>query len=173
MLLGSGGISARTAKGPPFRRRTSLQSPSASSVKTSSGERLADDPRLLGDLALELARAPAGVAREDARPLEAADIGSTLDLCRQEADRAEHERGRLVGVAELPEHHDRLGLDRAADVHELGVVDEIRERRHRVGDRDRRGPVEDHAHRTLVTVLADEEDAAAKVRVQQIGTGNE
>ena len=56
---------------------------------------------------------------------------------------------------------------------EIGVVDEIGERRYRVGDRHRRGPVEDHAHRSLVAVLADEEDAAAEVRVEQVGPGDE
>ena len=56
---------------------------------------------------------------------------------------------------------------------EVGVVDEIGERRHRVGDGDGRGAVQDHAHRALVAVLADEEDAAAEVRVEQVGPGDE
>ena len=173
MLLGSGGICASTANGAalaPQHRAPEVVRILGEDVLR---ERLLDDPRLLGDLALELAGAPAGVAGEDAGAIEAADVGGALDLGRQEADRAEHEGRRLVRVAEVAEHDDRLGLHGPADVDEVGVVDEIGERRHRVGDGDRRGPVEDHAHRALVAVLADEEDAAAEVRVEQVGPGDE
>ena len=70
-------------------------------------------------------------------------------------------------MAEVAEHDDRLRLDRAADVDELGVVDELRERRYGIGDGDRRRTVQDHAHRTFLAVLADEDDAAPEVRVEQ------
>ena len=56
---------------------------------------------------------------------------------------------------------------------ELVAVDKLRERRHRVVDGDGRGAVEDHAHRALLAVLADEEHAAAEVRVEQVGPGDE
>jgi hypothetical protein len=58
-------------------------------------------------------------------------------------------------------------------VDELLLVDELSQRRDGVGDRDRGGPVEDHAHRSLLSVLPDEENRATEVRVEEIGPGDE
>ena len=76
-------------------------------------------------------------------------------------------------VDEVREDHDRLRLDRPSEVDDVVVLDELRERWHRVRDRDRRRPVQDDAHRAVVPVLADEDDRAPEVRVVEPGPGDE
>ena len=58
-------------------------------------------------------------------------------------------------------------LDRSAREDRLVVVDEVLERRHRLGDRGRRRPVQHDPHRSLVVVLDDEDDRAREVRIEQ------
>ena len=53
------------------------------------------------------------------------------------------------------------------------LQDEFGERRNSVGDGDRRGPIQDHAHRAFHAVLPHEKHAAAEVRVGEGGTGDE
>ena len=76
-------------------------------------------------------------------------------------------------VDEVREDDDRLGLHRPSEMDDVVVLDELRERWHRVRDGHRRRPVQDDAHRAVVPVLADEDDRAPEVRVVEPGPGDE
>src|SRR4029079_12064491 len=77
-------------------------------------DRRLDDPGLLLELALELARPPAGEARVDAaaadRLRQLVEVGRGGD----EADVGDDDPGGLVGVGELAEDDDRTRLHRRA-----------------------------------------------------------
>ena len=68
------------------------------------------------------------------------------------------------GSLEVGEHDQRLRLDRAADEHRL-AVDHLGQLGRDVVDLDLRGPVEDHPHRAVRSVLGDEDDRTGEVRV--------
>ena len=88
---------------------------------------------------VELARPPTGVAGEDARTPQLAELVG-IDLRGEEPDRVEDQRSGAVGLDEVGEHDDRRGLHRAAEVNLLDPVDEHRELGHRLADRRLRRP---------------------------------
>ena len=168
MTDGSGGIVASSAYSRPLRRSTAAHRPSASSAEDLLAPGRLDDPRLLLELALELARAPAGVAGVDARAAHAA--GDVADLARLAADEAEvvvEQHAGEPGLVELGEHDHGVGGDRAAEVDGRAVVGELGEVRHDVDHQRLGGPVEHEAHRALVGVLRDQDHRAVEVGIDQ------
>ena len=132
-----------------------------------------DDPRLLLELGLELSRAPARVAGEDA---DAAEVHVELLEVRvggQEPDRALDDQPGLPGIAELGQDDDRRRLDRAAGEDRRVRAGDVGQPRDRAADRHLRRPVEHEAHRALVVVRGDEDDGAAEVRVLEARAGDE
>ena len=143
----------------------------AENVRRSTWPNVSGD-RLL-ELGLELALAPAGVAREHARAARGHGERPRLDVRADEADVLEYERGRLLHVVELRQHDDRGRLHRAADVDAGAGVDEVFQRRHRIHDLGLGRPVEHEPHRALVGVLGDEHDRAPEVRVEERRRGDQ
>ena len=139
-------------------------------MKISVALRRLDDPRLLGELVLELAGPPAGVAGEHARAAHGVEqLLGVGRLARHEAEVVLDQHGRLVGVVPLGEHDHAVGRDRAADVDALLGLGQPVEVGHRVADRRRRRPVEHEAHRALLGVLDDQHDGAAEVGSSSVG----
>src|SRR5918992_4105947 len=76
-------------------------------------ERRLDDPGLLGELVLELARAPAGVAGVDARAADGVrERVGVLGVAGHEAEVVVDEHDRLRGVGPFREHDHAVGRDR-------------------------------------------------------------
>ncbi len=135
-------------------------------------QRCLDDPRLLVDLVLELARGPAREARVDAAAANGLGQLVELRLGRDEPDLGDDDPGRLLGIRELAEDDERLRLDRAADEDRLGAGDRLELRDHRC-DLGLGGPVEDDSHRPVVPVLGDQDDAALEVRIGERRRGDQ
>ena len=153
------------SNGPPLRCSTVRQSSSGSVAKASSVSAANDDPRRLLELRLELAGAPARVAREEP---EAPDRQLVrLGLRGHEADAAEDRRGRGVDVVELREHHERLRLHRPADVDGIVRAGQQLQRRHGLAGGDVGRPAEHEAHRAFLVVVRDQDDRLAEVGVVQ------
>src|SRR4051812_5507769 len=93
-------------------------------------ERRGHDPRLLLELVLQLPGAPPRVAAEDAHVLLDRADSPGIVVRPQEADAAEGDGRRVVGIVELGQRHDGLRLHGAALVHGLLRVDELGEDRH-------------------------------------------
>ncbi len=81
-------------------------------MKGSSARDRFDDPRLLAQLLVELARRPAGVAGEHAQPA-ARDV---LPFGVEQAERSRHRRAGLVGVSKSPRASTAVGPDGPARV---------------------------------------------------------
>jgi hypothetical protein len=80
---------------------------------------------------------------------------------------------RVLGVLELGEHEQGVGLYGAAAADDRVVAGEVGELGRRIADDELAGPVEDETEGTVVGVLADEHDGAGEVRVRERGPGDE
>src|SRR5215204_2231321 len=123
------------------------------------GVRLLDDPGTLAELAVELARGPARVARVDANPSQR--LVRAVGVERPQ--RAHHLGARLVRAPEIAECHHRLRRDGAAQINEVVRAGQLREHRDRVGHPRIRAAAEYHAHRPVGRVLQDQHDRAPEV----------
>src|SRR3954451_24256366 len=133
-----------------------------------------DDPGLLLELALELARTPPGVAGEHAGAAHAAR--DLIEVGRGAADEpevvVEQDAGER-GLVELRQHDHGAQGARPADVDRRARVGELREVRNGVGDQRLGGPVEHEAHGALFRVLGDQQDGAVEVGVDEDGRGDQ
>ena len=91
---------------------------------------------------------------------------------RDEPDVGDDDPGGLLGVGELAEDDERLGLHRAADEDRL-LDRDLRELGKHVGDLGVGGAVEHDAHRALLPVLGDQHDRAGEVRVAERRRGDQ
>ena len=78
-------------------------------------------------------------------------------------------RRGLVDVVELGEHHERLGLHRAADEHGSSAPGSPSSAGTASTARDLRRPAEHEAHRAVLVVMGDQHDRLAEVRIEQDG----
>src|SRR5215204_938894 len=127
------------------------------------GVRLLDDPGTLAELAVELARGPARVARVDANPSQR--LVRAVGVERPQ--RAHHLGARLVRAPEIAECHHRLRRDGAAQINEVVRAGQLREHRDRVGHPRIRAAAEHHSHRPLRRVLQHQHDGAPEIVEQR------
>ena len=117
----------------PLRRTTALHSSSGSSREDVVGQRRLDDPRLLLELRLELARRPSPRSRRTRAPAGYRPTLVGARLLGQEADRPERDDLRAVRMLEVGQDDRRLRLDRPADEQPVAAGDELGERRRGLG----------------------------------------
>ena len=123
-------------------------------------------------LALELTRAPPGVAGEHTSPRRRGhDLFRLVE--RGKAERAEERDGGIVGVDELSEDEHRVRLHRPAEPDLLFVLDERLELGDELGNGRGGGAVQDESCGALVRVLGHEDDRPAEVRVEQARGGDQ
>jgi hypothetical protein len=127
--------------------------------------RRSDEPVLARELGVELARSPAGVAGERARPPRDGEEVGDLAPVAHEADRADDRQAGVGRVVELAEDEQGVGLDGTAGVDDGVLTDQLGELGRDIADEQVAAPVEDEAERALVGVLADQDDRAREVRV--------
>ena len=127
-----------------------------------------DEPRVVGELGLQLSRAPARVPDEHAQRVDAevevVGIAADVDTAHVVEDR-HPPRARVASAARERDH--RFGGDRAAAEHDAGrgrVAVPLREHR---GERGFGRAVEDDAQRALVAVLEHQHDAAVEVGIDE------
>jgi hypothetical protein len=154
-------MSTISSNGPPLRWRTVRQSSSGSSTKASSGSAVTTIQ----------AGSPARVAGEEAHPADRELVW--LCVGRHEPDPVEDRRGRGVDVVELGEHHECLGLHRAADEHRVAGAGQAGQRRHRSGRGHVGRAAQDEPHRAVLVVMRDEDDRLPKVRIVQRRRGDQ
>jgi len=130
------------------------------------GERELDDPRAFLELTVELAGAPARISRVHTRPAQLAE-GVRIDLRGEKSDRVEYQRAGSFGLDEVGEDDDRRRLDGTSEVHLADIVDEFCELGDGLGDRRLGRAVQDHAERSFLRMLADENDGSPEARVDE------
>src|SRR5205085_12599953 len=122
-----------------------------------------EDAVLVRKLRLELAHAPARIDGKDPPPRRRRDDLARLGQ-RGKAARAEERYGSVIGIEELAQHEDGLGLHRATDPDLVAVVD------HRLalwdgpGNIDRGGSADGQPRRAILAVLRPEDGGAAVAR---------
>ena len=90
-------------------------------------------------------------------------------LPREEPDRPERHQARALRVVELGHDHGRVGLDRAALEQQVAGRHQVGERGNGLVHRHLGRTVEDDPDRALVVVMADQDDRAPEVRVEERG----
>ena len=124
-----------------------------------------DDPGRLGELGLELAGAPARVAREQAHPPDREQSGSASACTKPTWSK--------IGAAASSTSANSASAMNACGCTgpptKTGAIGARQpfERRHRLRGRDVRGPAEHEAERPVVVVVGDQDDGLAEVRVDQ------
>ena len=165
---------AYIASGPGWRRSTRCQSCSGSPLK-GSVDRRRRRPGALFQLALELAGAPAGIAAEDAQLLELApEVGGLASEVEQAQLVADLGPAWPVGPAAW--RPTATAISRCTGPPSKsrgGRGGEVLPRGQQLGQLGVERAVEDHTHRALFALLADQHDAAVEVRVEQRGRGDE
>ena len=131
-----------------------------------------DEPGVLRELILELARAPTGVASEDSSsPNFGPDFGRYV--ADQKTDRPEYGQVGMFGVLEVSEENGTLGLYRPAPVQARVGLDQTGEGGHGFGHTDGEPTVQDDTEGAVVTMLPDQDDGMSKVRVEESAARNQ
>ena len=102
-------------------------------------------------------------------------VDEVLDLAAvaDEADVLDDPDAGVIGVLELGEHEQRVGLYGPAAVDDRVVAGQVGELGRRLADDELARPVEHEAEGAVVGVLADEHDGAGEVRVRERGPGDQ